>query len=262
MKLLHLLLCIGLVLFAAGRLYGIYSGYEAGTRTYVELVRKYVVEEQENGSGPETGMTAQPEAGASGVPISVDFEALGKECEDVAAWIYCEDTPVNYPIVQGEDNDYYLKRMLNGQYNDSGTLFMDYRNSGDFTDWNTLIYGHNMHNGAMFAVLPEYMEQEFYDAHSVWYLLTEDKTYRIQLVGGFVTSTDSVIYTIPKNPEERNVLYEKASRSSSFLSGTRLQEDDRLITLSTCVYDYDDARYVLVGVLRETDASEAGAGKE
>ena len=132
---------------------------------------------------------------------------------------------------------------------------MDCRNQEDFSDWNTLVYGHNMKNDTMFGVIPDYMEQKFFDEHPVMYLLTEDCTYEIRLIGGHVTPADAEIYMIPKTVEERDQLIHSVSRASSFDSDPEIGNEEKLITLSTCVYDYENSRYVLVGALHKMEES-------
>lgn len=102
----------------------------------------------------------------------MDFAALEGVNSDIVAWLYGADTGLNYPIVQAEDNDYYLYRLLDGTWNKNGTIFMDYVNRSDFSDQNTLVYGHHMKSGAMFGALVQYKKQEFYDAHPYLYLYT------------------------------------------------------------------------------------------
>ncbi len=186
-----------------------------------------------------------------GVPIKVDFERLRLNNKDVKAWLYCKDTLINYPVAQAADNDYYLHRLLNGTYNRAGTLFMECTNQEDFSDWNTLIYGHNMKNNTMFGTLTDYRDQEYYDEHPVWYLLTPDADYRIELISGFVTDTSSVIYSIPQTQEAKNELVDAIMRKSNFKTNATISPEDRLITFSTCTYEYDEARYVLIGILKE-----------
>lgn len=186
-------------------------------------------------------------------PIEVDFEVLWETNEDVVGWIYCEDTPINFPIVQAEDNDYYLSRLIDGTWNSSGTLFADYRNAADFSDSNTIIYGHNMKNKGMFGTLPNYKEQSYYDEHPLMWLLTPDGNYKVELIAGYVTSSTSEIYSIGKTEEEVLILAEQSIEKSTFASDFQVSQGDRFVTLSTCSYEYDNARYVLIGRLIPLD---------
>ena len=183
-------------------------------------------------------------------PIQVDFDVLRAENPDVVAWLYCPDTPINYPVVQGPDNEYYLHRLLDGRTNSAGTLFMDYRNEGDFSHWNSVIYGHNMKNGSMFGTLTDYKKQAYFDAHPLMYLLTPEGDYEVQLVAGFVTPDDGDVYQAlyPEDGEKENLL-NKWLESSDFVSDYEPSPEDWLLTLSTCSYEYNNARYVLIGVL-------------
>ena len=184
-------------------------------------------------------------------PMKIDFKALKEQNKDIVAWIYSDGTEINYPIVQAKDNDYYLRRMLNGSYNVAGTLFMDYRNKSDFTDYNTTIFGHNMKNGTMFGSIPKYQKQDYYDEHKEIYLFTEDKNYVIELFAGYTTSSESDIYKFPKTTKTNEKLIKTAIKNSTFKSEIKPQETDKIITLSTCTYSFENARYVLLGVLKE-----------
>ena len=101
-----------------------------------------------------------------------DFEALREINPDVVAWLYVEGTPINYPIVQGEDNDYYLHRSFKGAKSSIGCLFLDYRNSMDFSDLHANISGHHINNGSMMASIVNYKSQSFYDQHPYGLLVT------------------------------------------------------------------------------------------
>lgn len=186
-------------------------------------------------------------------PIEVDFEALWETNEDVVGWIYCEDTPINLPVVQAEDNDYYLRRLIDGTWNSSGTLFVDYRNADDFSDSNTIIYGHNMKNKGMFGTLPNYKEQSYYDEHPLMCLLTPDGNYKVELIAGYVTSSTSEIYSFGQTEEEVLAFVEQSIEKSTFASDFQVLQGDRFVTLSTCSYEYDNARYVLIGRLIQLD---------
>ena len=133
---------------------------------------------------------------------------------------------------------------------------MDYRNASDMSDLHTIIYGHNMRNYAMFGTLTEYSKQEYYDEHPFIWLLTPEQNYKIEVISGFITPSDGEVYVFPSSNEERDKLVEYVMKSSDFSSEVDIMPEERLVTLSTCTYEYDDARYVLVGVLRTEEQPE------
>ena len=184
-------------------------------------------------------------------PISVDFDALAAENGDTVAWLYGANTPINYPVVQSEDNDYYLRRGFNGKYNYYGTLFVDYRTNGDFSGKNTLVYGHNMKNAEMFGSLINYKEQAYFEEHSDLWLLTPTGKYEIQLVAGIEVPGTSELFDALANPDEAGKVIRDAILNSTFQSEYEYSENDRFVTLSTCSYDYADARYIVIGRLNE-----------
>lgn len=181
------------------------------------------------------------------IPLRVDFDALQAENPDIIAWIYCADTPINYPVAQSEDNQYYLRRLTDGSYNSSGTIFLDFRNSPDLHDVNSLIYGHNMTNGTMFGTLVEYKDQAYYDEHPELWILTRECAYRIDLIAGLVTASDSDDYTIFETREELDAHLQDCVERSTFVSDFDLDTVERIVTLSTCSYEYNTARYVVIG---------------
>lgn len=200
---------------------------------------------------PENKDTETDHDEVAQIPESIDFDKLLEENKDVIAWLYCPDTSINYPVVQAKDNDYYLHLGLDREYQREGTLFAECKNASNFTDWNTIIYGHNMKNGTMFHDLIEYNDESFYDEHPVMYLYVLGVRYQIELIAGAVVDTDSDIYSIPKNSEGRDDILEIIRKKSTFTSDVEVREDDKIITLSTCSYEYEDARYVVVGKLTE-----------
>ena len=184
-------------------------------------------------------------------PIEVDFEALKNKNEDIIAWIYSEGTPINYPIVQAKDNDYYLRRLIDGTYNQAGTLFMDYRNNKDFNDFNTIVYGHNMKNDRMFGTLTNYENQNYYNEHKEMFLYTDNKKFKVEIFAGFTTSSESDIYIYPKTRNTNKKLIDNALKESTFSSDVEVTNEDKILTLSTCSSNFENARYVILGVLKE-----------
>ena len=113
----------------------------------------------------------------------MDFESLLAQGPDVKAWLELPGTVIQYPVAQGEDNSYYLKHLYDGTANKVGCLFIDYENAEDFSDNNTIIYGHNMRDGSMFSALVEYKAQAYYDEHPEMYLVTPEGGYVVEVCG-------------------------------------------------------------------------------
>ncbi len=188
---------------------------------------------------------------AETAPIRVDFQQLLGENADVVGWIYCADTPINYPVVQSVDNAYYLRRGLDKNYDIGGTVFMDYRSDALLQNRNTLIYGHNMKNDTMFGTLVHYKEQSYYDAHPTLWYLTPQGDYKIQLIAGLVTEEDSTVYRDYPSQETLTAALKEAMALSTFRSEVDLGEVEQIITISTCSYEFEEARYVLLGTLKK-----------
>ena len=181
------------------------------------------------------------------MPISIDFDALKQENSDIVGWIYCPDTPINYPVVKGKDNNQYLRSDLNGKYLVSGTIFTDYRNGEVGEDPNYIVYGHNMKNSTMFGTLVKYKKQSYYDAHPMLYFLTPEGNYTIELIAGAVVKRDSDIYqTAPTDNTIADIMIK-----STFNSTVDIGKGKNIITLSTCSYEFNNARYVVVGKLKK-----------
>ena len=173
--------------------------------------------------------------------------SVKQENSDIIGWIYCPDTPINYPVVKGKDNNQYLRTDLKGKYLVSGTIFADYRNGNVGADSNYIVYGHNMKNSTMFGTLVKYKEQSYYDAHPILYFLTPDKNYIIELCAGAVVKRDSDIYKTTLND---NTVADFIAKST-FKSTVTIEKGENIITLSTCSYEFNNARYVLIAKLKK-----------
>ena len=188
-------------------------------------------------------------------PISVDFKSLQAKNPDIVGWIYCEDTPINYPVLRGKDNDQYLHTDYTGSYNIDGSIFVDADNSPGFMDSNTIVYGHHMASGAMFAGLEKWADQQYYEDHPVMWLLTPEKDYEVVLFSGHHADAQSSMYDIIKKPgKEMNAFLSEAVAKSDFkeTSGVRIDPYGHYVMLSTCAYLFDGDRYVVHGLLVPT----------
>lgn len=244
------------VLAYAGQGFFHYFQETTANRRVNRLMRQAVTERQpqavdDASEAPAAGETTEPvsQEPAETAPIQVDFDALQETCEDVIGWLYCPDTPIDLPVVQAADNDYYLRRLPDGSWNNAGSLFADYRAAGDFSDGNTVIYGHNMRDKTMFGTLYLYGEQEYYDEHPSMWLLTPDGDYRVDLAAGFVTNSQAQIYYPGQSTQTMQELVQEALAASTFQTDLELTDRDRYLILSTCSYEFEEARYVVIGRL-------------
>ena len=245
--LIFLLLCVTAV--ASYMAVKEYRQYEAAAEHYDKLQDEFVETKTTEETTPDE--TTEPTEPIEVAPITIDFALLLEQNSDVVGWIYCQDTPINYPVVQAKDNDKYLRRDLNGKYLVSGTVFVDYRNGAIGKDSNYIVYGHNMKDGTMFSSLSKYKEQSYYDEHPVLYFLTSTGDYKIELYAGIVVKRDALIYM--PNPDEKGFaeFLSNAKEKSTFKSEVEITENDTLITLSTCSYEYNHTRSIVIGKLNK-----------
>ena len=183
--------------YAAFNLYHIYTEYKKGTDEYNSISEMAVTERDPDNTEDLGQPENQPTA-----PISIDFASLKSINDDVIGWIYMEALPqISYPVVQGEDNNTYLHQTYEKNYNFAGTIFIDYENKRDFSDCNTLVYGHNMKNGSMFGMLKKYRADEtLYNTSKYFWILTPEKNYRYEIIAAYTTSVNSETYTLFKGP--------------------------------------------------------------
>lgn len=236
--------CLSIMIFSIYQIVKIQYSYYQGQAVYKNLNQYAEEKDIEN----QTTNTLEEEKDE----LEINFEELEKINSDVVGWIYLEDSKINYPIVQGKDNEYYLRHMVNKEYNIGGSIFMDMRNKSDFTDTHSIIYGHHMNNGTMFTDITKYKDQEYYNNHKTGKIITKNKTYEIEFFAGYVTDVYANSWEV--NLKTSSDWYEWAKKSkqkSNFQSDITIAEGDKYITLSTCSYDFNDARYVLVGKIKE-----------
>lgn len=180
----------------------------------------------------------------------VDFDALRAINPNVVGWLVIDGTNINYPLVQGTDNQYYLHHLFTGEYNASGCIFLDSRNAGNFTDRHSILYGHHMGNGTMFNGLMDYKEQGFYDAHPTALLLTPAGDYKIEFFSGYVANVRADAWQVEFGSDEEFAQWLQAVKAESlFQSEVVPSSADKVLTLSTCSYEFENARFVLHGVL-------------
>jgi sortase B len=209
-------------------------------------------------AAPEkTPPTAEPAPPATPAPQAtpaqnspIDFDALKAINSNAVAWLYSPNTAIDYPVMRTENYSYYLDRLPDGRKNANGSLFIDYNNTSDFSGALTVIYGHNMKSGKMFGSLPSYKSQSYFNQHPFMYLYTERRSYRLDLIYGCTIGEGQWRERAFMYAENIASLISYASHYTTFKSGTSYKSGDRVVVLSTCTFEFNDARYVVLGVLR------------
>jgi len=181
----------------------------------------------------------------------VDFDVLNATFRGTtAAWILLEDTVIDYPVMQGSDNDYFLRRLPDGTNHRNGSIFIDYRCSSDFTDRNTLLYGHDMRSGDMFGAFRGYNNQAFYEQHPVFYIFTPERDYALVLFAAY--KLDSAVEVPPltfRDDEAFMAHVANIKQRSVFRSDVEVSVGDRIVSLATCDASHKNARLIVVGKL-------------
>ena len=165
----------------------------------------------------------------------MDFDETRGVFPDLVAWIQSAGTVINYPVVQGRDNDYYLSRLPDLSANRMGSVFLDYRNAPDFSEESILIYGHNMKSEDIFGSLKNYRDQSYYDLHDSMYLFTPDSDYILVIIAGYIL--DSAYETPPLgfgDSGEFDSYIAGARKRSVFTSDAGIEYGDQIVFLCTC----------------------------
>ena len=236
---------IAIVVFAvsAYKLYGIFSEYNKGDKEYQKIQDLVINTEKKDDTKEET--------------FSVDFEKLLEMNSDVVGWIrFDEPSEINYPVVQGRDNEEYLKRRFEANTNKLGTLFVDVNNPGDFSGRNTFIYGHNMKNGSMFAQLLKYKDDSFYKEHPYFYIYTPDgkvRTYEIFSAGVVKDTSDSYIMDYADDAAFQTYI-DYIKQQSAYPTSAEVTTASKIVSLSTCTNVRDDERFLVHGVMIKEEA--------
>lgn len=166
---------------------------------------------------------------------SINLEALRQINPDVVGWISIPQTRIHYPVTQGEDNDYYLSHTWDQQSNLGGAIFLETRNSTALTDFNTIIYGHNMRNGSMFADLHLFADPDFAAKHPYVYLVTDEGIFRYEIFASYDAPVDSSTYGLSfRETATREEFIAHALEQSQIQPGITPELNDRILTLSTC----------------------------
>ena len=182
--------------------------------------------------------------------LDVDLGTMESEYPETVGWLYFEDGSISYPIMQSDDNEKYLSTGYTGDELRTGAIFLDYRSDKNFTDSNSIIYGHNMKDGSMFGSLKRYKnESGFYADHQFFQIITPEKKYRYQVFAYMDVPGDYIVYDLTGEDSKDFIKDLEMVRRKSYIgSDIEVDESQKIVTLSTCTYK-DTLRFIVLGVL-------------
>ena len=255
--------CIFLIGFAAVCSYKAYSiekSYREARQAYDDIRAMYATSNENEESGEEIREKNNYEDDWPDVeeksPIAYDLTGMQQKAnQEVVGWLQCLDTPIDYPVVQHIDDEFYLSHNANGDYSLSGAIFMHCTNFADMRDRNTIVHGHNMNDGSMFGTIKKWAQQDYYEAHPIMYFNSlAGGNYRVEIFACFTTHATSDAYRFEfTGQEDFEVWLDWVCENSLIRSSVPVSADDKVITLSTCAYSFDNARTVVMGKLVPID---------
>lgn len=175
----------------------------------------------------------------------INLAALRETNPDVVGWIRIPDTRIDYPLMQGEDNEFYLNNTWEKEPNSVGSIFLECQNSPDLTDYNTIVYGHNMKNNSMFGDLERYTLQKFWEEHPYVYVVIDEGVFRYEIFAFCQAEVESLTYGLNPQRDDTKMKFLKLSLDESRIdTGIVPAITDRILSLSTCSGGNYDFRYV------------------
>lgn len=210
--------------------------YQRERDAYVRFWNTAENNEDTDGTRQKAKKQADNSGEADYSKLKIDFEALKKINEDIIGWIRFDENGINYPVLQGRDNEEYLSVLPDKTKNAAGSIFMDYLCSSDFRDSHTILYGHNMKNLSMFGKLKQYRTMEgYYEKNRYFTIYMPDKIYRYEIFAWYEAGMEDSVYQVGFTDEKVfgefvGQMLERRYQDTKVTA----DEKDRIVTLSTC----------------------------
>ncbi|MDO5044315.1 MAG: class B sortase [Coriobacteriia bacterium] len=196
---------------------------------------------------PEEPKTDTVDANA-GIPV-VDWGKLQAINPDIVGWLQVPGTNINYPVVQGADNDQYIRTTIRGDRAVEGSIFMDYASSRGIDDHHTILYGHNIKNGSMFHALASFSDKDFFNQHRTAYYVTPDKNYVLNAVAAYVTDGSDLtvrVFDFNSDKDFQKYMQDRLDRSVVVADDADATKMNKLFELATCSYQRQDGRTMVL----------------
>lgn len=180
----------------------------------------------------------------------MDFTKLKEENEEIEFWLTIDSTVIDFPVVIGTDNKYYLTHTAQHKKSALGAIFADFRTNKNQLDFNTVIYGHNTRNGKMFGTLKNFKQKDFFQTHKTGTLYSPSQNYRLEIFACIVTKHDSEIYRYGfESISQKNEHIKKLRDEAIQWREIDLNAQSQILVLSTCSNEYKNARTVILAKL-------------
>ena len=250
--------CLLAVVFlvSAAKVISLMADRRAGEETYSEVQETVTppppVQEEPQPEEPEPEPVVYCDTHAEAL-AKTDLSALRETNEDVVGWISIPDTPVDYPLMQGEDNDYYLNHTWDRAANSVGSIYLEHQVSPAFDDFNTIIYGHRMKNNSMFGSLKYYKDAEYWQAHPSVYIVNDDGVHRYAVFAAYEAAINEITYGLEISEDSTKQRFIEHGLTSSVIdTGVVPTEKDLVLTLVTCIGRDYSSRWVVQAVLQDS----------
>lgn len=245
------LLCAAVFFYAAAQIYFAFQDYHQAEKEYDALsekavtVREIPADEKDENNGTEIQK------------YYVDLDAVKTENPDTAGWIILPDSKINYPIVKSKDNEDYLRTSFEGNPATAGTIFIEKNCRADFSDQNTIIYGHNMRNGSMFRALNDLTDREFFENHRIFLLSTGEELEEYGIISCYETTTeDSSSWQISFPSDAEYELWLKNMAKRCRYDCMPYDAEKNTVTLSTCRGKSGGPGRFIVHLQKKTEGGE------
>lgn len=217
------------------------------------FVNDYIQKTKLDNLTDDSKVSSQSSVAAQKVEVPVDFAALKKINKDIYAWINIPGTQVDYPVLQNDTNEFYLNRDVEKEWSPYGSIFSEKYNTKDFSDFNTLLYGHNMKNGRMFGSLKKFRDESFFKENRYINVYTEGRVLKYEIFAACTWDNKHILANRNFNLTENRTKYLEdifavRDMNSQIAKDIKVTADDRIITLSTCMNN-KEKRFIVSGVL-------------
>src|SRR5699024_5416683 len=227
-------ICLGVFLYAGYGLFDILMDYYKNRQMMGDIQETFYQATSDNQANSNHGNDGLKS-------VRTGFEPLLEINQDIVGWITIDDTQINYPVLQSEDNIHYLDKNYEDNISRAGSIFLDYRNNISEPTRNTVVYGHRMKDGSMFQHLIKFLDEDFVVNHPTFQFDTLYNSYEAEIFVVYNTLTDfNYIETNFENDQEYTELLDNIRNESRYDLDVQVDEDDDIITLSTCDYELDE----------------------